>query len=348
MDGQLVALLDDPLRLVDPREVDARVDALGQQVQGQRDEVDVPGALAVPEQRPLDALRSRHQPQLRRRDRRAAVVVRMDADDDRVARGDVPAEPLDPVGVDVRRELLDGRRQVDDHLRLGRRPPRRDHGLADLERVVELGAVEALGRVLVDDLGAGLRRELLAERRAAHREVGDPGPVEAEHHAALDRRGRVVEVDDRPPRTLDRLEGPLDQLRTGLREHGDRDVRGDQVVLDEPPAELEVGRRGGREADLDLLVAELEQEVEHLPLALGVHRVDERLVPVAQVGRAPARRAGQHPVGPGAVGQVYGLELSVLAVRHRHGASLRLRHGRRTAPSGCGAHGHGYVDDRSP
>ena len=85
-------------------------------------------------------------------------------------------EPLHPVGVDVRRERLDGRRQVDDHLLLGRRPPLRGDRLADLERVVELGVVEALRRVLEDDLGVGLGRELLAERRAADGELGDPVP----------------------------------------------------------------------------------------------------------------------------------------------------------------------------
>jgi len=54
-------------------------------------------------------------------------------------------EPLDAVGIDVGREVLDGRREVDDHL-LGRRrlPLVRDR-LADLERVFQLGVVEALG-----------------------------------------------------------------------------------------------------------------------------------------------------------------------------------------------------------
>src|SRR5438445_11845704 len=78
VNGQLVALLDDSPRLVQLREVEARVDALRQQVQRERDDVDVPGALAVAEERALDALRPRHQPELRGRDRRAAVVVRMD------------------------------------------------------------------------------------------------------------------------------------------------------------------------------------------------------------------------------------------------------------------------------
>ena len=87
----------------------------------------------------------------------------------------LPDEPLHPVRVDVRREGLDGRRQVDDHLLVRRRPPLVRHGLADLERVFELRVVEALGRVLEDDLRAGLRSELLAELRTADGELGDPG-----------------------------------------------------------------------------------------------------------------------------------------------------------------------------
>ena len=156
---QLVALLDDPPRLVEPREVELRVDALGEQVERERDDVDVAGALAVAEQRPLDALRARHQAQLRRRDRRAAVVVRVDRDDRGVAAGEVPAEPLDPVGVDVRREVLDRRRQVDDHRLLDGRAPLGGDRLADLERVVELGVVEALRRVLEDDVAVLLGGE---------------------------------------------------------------------------------------------------------------------------------------------------------------------------------------------
>ena len=83
MDGQLVALLDDRARLVDLREVELRVDALRQQVERDRDEVDVARALAVAEQRSLDALGAGHQPQLGRRDRGAAVVVRVDGEDRR-------------------------------------------------------------------------------------------------------------------------------------------------------------------------------------------------------------------------------------------------------------------------
>ena len=65
MHGQLVALLDDRARLVEPGQVEPGVDALGEQVQRERDHVDVAGALAVPEERPLDALGAGHQDGIR-------------------------------------------------------------------------------------------------------------------------------------------------------------------------------------------------------------------------------------------------------------------------------------------
>jgi len=56
--------------------------------------------------------------------------------------------------------------------------------------------------------------------------------------------------------------------------------------------EIEIGLRGGREkTDLDLLEAHLYQKVEHAPLALGAHRLDESLVAVTQIDAAPDRRA---------------------------------------------------------
>src|SRR5207245_322190 len=70
---QLVAVLDGPAYLVDIGEVDERVDALAEQVERERDEADVPGALAVAEQAPLDAVGTGLHPELGSGDRRAAV-----------------------------------------------------------------------------------------------------------------------------------------------------------------------------------------------------------------------------------------------------------------------------------
>ena len=79
MHRQLVAVLDGPLDLVDVGEVDLRVDALGEQVQPQRDQVDVAGALAVAEQAALDPVGAGQQAQLGGGHAGAAVVVRVQA-----------------------------------------------------------------------------------------------------------------------------------------------------------------------------------------------------------------------------------------------------------------------------
>ena len=76
-----------------------------------------------------------------------------------------------------------------------------------------------------------------------------------------------------------------------LREDDDGDVLRDQVLVDQNACEVEVrlGRR--REPDLDLLEAEPHEQVEHAPLARAVHRVDQRLVAVAQVDASTQRGA---------------------------------------------------------
>src|SRR5262249_44794272 len=101
---------------------------------------------------------------------------------------------------------------------------------------------------------------------------------------------------------------------------------------------------GRREADRDLLDAELEEQVEHAALARGVHRLDERLVAVAKVGRAPDRRALEDAVRPRAVRQVDGGVRAGFPVRHRHGFDSSKEG--RTSPLVLGAE-TGYVA-RSP
>ena len=104
-----------------------------------------------------------------------------------------------------------------------------------------------------------------------------------------------------------------------------------------------------READLDLLVAHLDEQLEHAQLALGVHRVDEGLVAVAQVDGAPARGAGRcassATCGPGArrgsargTGRTSGTAFPTSAGGGSSLHSLRLRFAR------CPA-GHGKLRD---
>ena len=258
--------------------------------------------------------------------------MRMQAQDEAVAVAHIAGKPFDLVGIDIGRRHLDRGRQVDDHLFIRRRPPDIHDRLADLDREIELGAAEALGRILIDDLGLRhLGRELADLPRARHRDVDDARPVEPEDDAALQFRGRVVEMHDRALGAADRLEGLVDQLGARLGQHLDRHVLGDQVLLDDLAHEVEIGLRGRRETDLDLLEAELQQHVEHAPLALGAHRLDQRLVAVAQIDRAPGRRLGDRAGRPLPVGQLDGRERPVFV--NGHGSHKKLL-GSERAPRG--------------
>ena len=319
-DRQLVAVLDRAPDLVDVGEVDLRVDALGEEVQPQGHQADVAGALAVAEEAALDPVGAGQVAELGGRDRRTPVVVGVQAEDDVLAVVEVAVHPLDGVGVDVGGGHLDGRRQVDDDRPLGGRLEDLEHLVADADRELQLGAGVGLRRVLVEDggLGDGLL-ELLAQPGALDGDVADAVLVEAEDHPALQRRGRVVEVHDRLLGAAQRLVGALDELLASLGQHLDHHVVGDQVLLDQHPHEVEVGLRGRREADLDLLVAHGHEQLEHLLLAGRGHRLDEGLVAVAQVDRAPARRGGDGPVRPGPVTEGDRHEGDVAVERHAAG-----------------------------
>jgi hypothetical protein len=80
VDGQAGAVLDAAADLVDVGEVDHRVDPLAEEVQTQRDEADVPGALTVPEQAALDPVGAGHHRELGGGDGGPAVVVGVQRD----------------------------------------------------------------------------------------------------------------------------------------------------------------------------------------------------------------------------------------------------------------------------
>src|SRR6185312_3643189 len=81
-----------------------------------------------------------------------------------------------------------------------------------------------------------------------------------------------------------------------------RDVIRDEALLDQLAHEVVVGLGGGREADLDFLEADAHELLEHPALACGIHRLDQRLVAVAQIDTAPRGRGGDRARWPGAVG----------------------------------------------
>src|ERR1700722_16245927 len=185
-DRKLVAVLDRATDLVDVGEVDLRVDAARELVQTQRHKADVAGPLTVAEQAALDPVSSGLITQFGRGDGSSAVVVRVQAQDDGVAPGQVAAHPLDRVGVDVRRRHLDGGRQIEDDRVVRRRLDDVADRVADLLGVFEFGAGVGLRRVLATTVRARVFGSLLDA--LAGTVGGDRlhrGTVGSKHHAAL-------------------------------------------------------------------------------------------------------------------------------------------------------------------
>src|SRR5437868_8059389 len=277
MDGNLVAVFGHAYEIVDIRTVQLGIDPLTEHVHGQSDETHIAGALAIAEERAFDTVRSRHEPKLGRRNRRAAVIVGMERYDDAVAISHIAAEPFDLIGMDIGCRDLDRVRQVENELLLRRRLIDIHDRLANLLREFELGAHEALGRIFMAyALGEPLLAlEPLDQLSAPDRDIPDAGLVEPEHHPTLQLRGRVVEMDDCAVDPLEAFEGPADQLVARLGQHLDGDVRRNSLVVDEEADEIEVGLRSRREADLDLLEADGDERIEHPHLAIMAHGLDQ-------------------------------------------------------------------------
>src|SRR5512145_766111 len=105
-------------------------------------------------------------------------------------------------------------------------------------------------------------------------------------------------MEDRLLRALEALEGARHEVLAALAEDLYRDALGDAVSLDERAREVELDLARGGEADLDLLEAHADQEVEVGELLVDAHRLDEGLVAVAQVDRAPNGRLLDPAVRP--------------------------------------------------
>jgi len=317
VNGQSIAVLDVALDRVDVGDVELGIDAVDEEVHRQGDDVDVAGALAVAEQRALDAVGTRHDTEFRRGDGAPAVVVRMQRQHDGLAVVHRAVEPLDDVAVHLRRVALDGCRQVEDDRTFGCRLDDVHDAVTDLECEIGFGEREALGRVLVAQVGTGqFRFERPAQSGGVDGEVDHLIRVHSEHDAPLQRIHRVVEVHDRRRGTAQRLVGAADELLARLHEHLDGDVVGNVAALDEHPHEIEVGLARRGEPHLDLAESHLYETPEQAQFALRIHRVDECLVAVAQVDGAPRRCAIDRAVRPRAVAEHEGNPSLVFLERH--------------------------------
>ena len=242
------------------------------------------------------------------------------------------AEPLDLVGMRIRRAGFDGEREIEDDLTLGRSAPGLGDRFADLEGVVGLGEHERLRAEF--QLPLGLRKiigQLTDELRAVDGHLEDFFLRELEDDLALGRVGRRVEVDDRAMGALEGIDRAADEVFAGLDEDLHGDVLGNEVLFDELAREGELRVGGGRETDLDFLEADAAEGLEELVLLRHVHRDGQGLVAVAEVDRAPAGGLLDARVWPAAIREADGLERAVFLPGGFHGG--------RSADGGKGGEG---------
>ena len=130
---------------------------------------------------------------------------------------------------------------------------------------------------------------------------------------------------------LQRLEGAGDQLLAGLHQHLDGDIVGDLLFLDQPANEVVVGLAGRGKADLDLLDADLDQQLPETTFLGDVHRLEQRLVAVTQIDAGPDRCPVDGAVRPLAVAQGHGRRAGGICDGRRRSLILLLV----GAVSGC-------------
>ena len=240
----LRAVLDRAADRIHVGEVNARVDALAEQVQAQGHQIHVAGALALAQQATLDAVRAGEQRQLGGGDAGAAVVVGVDGQGHKLAAAQVAAHPLDLVSEHVGRGALDSGRQVEHDLAPLARLPHVHDGLADLEGEIELGVHKNLRGVfetedrLVPQALLSLRNNLA---RTGLGELNRLRLVRVEHNLPEHGRRRVVEVNGGAREAHDGLNRAFDQLGARLGEHRDGHVLGHRVILDQGAHEVVVG-----------------------------------------------------------------------------------------------------------
>ena len=301
--------------LVHVAQIKLRIDALAVHVHGHDHDVHVAGALAVAQQSPLDTISASQHAQLGRRHPTTTIIVRMQTDDHRITLVDVTAEPLDLIRIDIRRCHLHGRRQVQDSGPLRRRLPDIDHRIAHFHRKLHFRSGEALWRIFESPLCPwSLGSRLHHRPRAIDGDTYNSGLVQLEYFVALHSGNRVVHMQNRLLDALQGIEGPLDQLRTSLGQHLNGHVIGNALLFHQITHEVEVRLRGGRETHLNLLEAHFQQQIEHRLLLGDRHRLDQRLITIAQIHAAPARRLGNDLIRPGAIRNRDGLEGFVLSM----------------------------------
>ena len=124
------------------------IDALAVEVHRHDNDIHIARTLTISEQRSLDSLCTGHHGKFRRTDSTGAVIVCVQAHNNRITLFDMTTEPFYLVGIDVGRRHFDCRGEIENYFLLRRWLPDIRNGIAHLNSKIDFGASEALGRIL--------------------------------------------------------------------------------------------------------------------------------------------------------------------------------------------------------
>ena len=110
-------------------------------------------------------------------------------------------------------------------------------------------------------------------------------------------------MHDRPRCTLKGLIGSCDEFRPALYEHLNPHIFGNEIFGDQLSHEVKIGLACRGEPDFDLSETHLHQFSEHRQFAHRVHRINQGLIAITEVNRAPDRSLIDGLIRPGAVGK---------------------------------------------
>ena len=206
----------------------------------------------LPNKRAFDAVRAGEQAKFRRRHAGAAVVVRVQADDERIAVLDVPANPFDLIRINIGHGDFDRVRQIQNHLVLRRRLPDVHDRLGNFLGEFHFRHAETFRRILEHDFRAL-----------------EPGQTVFDPSARRCTAMALISSFDLPNTTrrcagevelyrwmmtffapIKRFDGALDQILARLHEHLEPHVVRRALFLDEPAVEGELGVGRRRESRL--------------------------------------------------------------------------------------------------
>ena len=272
------------------RKIKLGVNALRIHIERKRDDIYVARTFAVSEKCSLDAVAACEKSHFAIRNGASAVIVRMERNDQILSVMEMLAHIFDLICINVRHGMGNRYGQIDDDLVVFVRLPDIDDLVTNFRRKFGFCTRKAFGRIFKGEMSLCFCAIFLAELRTEFCNFDDLFLGFFEHLLALCDRGGVIKMHDRVLCAAERFKGLGDDMFTGLCQHLNRYVIGNHIVFDQCTAKFIFRFACRRETDLDLLKADLDEQLKKFQFFFKAHRHDKRLVAISEVNAAPDRR----------------------------------------------------------